>query len=112
MQRRTVLLGTIGLMSAAYSGTIATGALRPCAHFEIDNPLLASAIRIGERLMASGFEAAPLVDDRLDWLVADLPERTRRDFATNETVKYDGWFLSRSEAEFCIHCATLSVKVA
>ena len=111
MRRRTVLLGTLGVTAAAYGGTIAAGAIRPCSPFKADNPVLASAQRIGARLLASGLEVAPIADDGLDRLHADLPERIRRDFAANDTVRCDGWMLSRSEAEFCVHCARLSGSV-
>ena len=108
MKRRTVLLGTVGVAAAAYGGSMTIGALRPCRPFEIDNPLFASAQRIGARLLASGFDPAPLDEGRLDQLHADLPERMRRDFAANDTVRCNGWILSRSEAEFCVHYARLS----
>ncbi len=112
MKRRTVVLGSLGLGAVAYGGTLATGALRPCAPFEVDNPLLSSAARIGERLLASGFDVVPLSDGGLEQLIEDLPDRTRADFAADETVTHDGWVMSRSEAEFCVHCAKLSGTAA
>jgi hypothetical protein len=111
MRRRTVLLGSAGLIAAAYGGTMVAGALSPCTRFEVDNPVFASARRIGARLLASGFEAAPDAGDSLDRLHANLPERICRDFAANETVRCDGWVLSRSEAEFCVLCALATVTV-
>jgi hypothetical protein len=109
MRRRTVLLGSAGLVAAAYGGTMVAGSLSPCVRFEVDNPVLGSAQRIGARLLASGFEPAPDAGDSLDRLRADLPARMHRDFAGNETVRCDGWVLSRSEAEFCVRCALATV---
>jgi hypothetical protein len=87
------------------------GALQPCDRFESENPLLASAARIGERLLATGFQGSLPTDLVPDMLAAGLADRARREFAADETVDCDGWVLSRSEAEFCIQCARVSAGV-
>lgn len=108
MKRRTMLLGSFGFAAAAYGGTIGAGAMKPCSPFLLDNPFYASAQRIGAQLLASGFKALPLMENTLEQLRLELAERSREDFAANDTVHFDGWVLSRSEAEFCVLCSQLS----
>lgn len=105
MQRRTMILSIAGLGVAAYGGVFTAGALAPCSKFAVDNPVFASARRIGERLIALGFEARSDASEDLESQALTLNERAQRDFRSSRTVLCDGWVLSESEARFCIACA-------
>ena len=111
MRRRTVILSTLGTAGLAYAATITAGALQACRPFEIDSTAMASARRIGERLIALGFKPSEDFGDTLERMRAELPEKMCQDFRSNDTVDCDGWILSKSEAEFCIRCAQTPASV-
>lgn len=105
MKRRTMLLGSAGVGLAAYGGALSFGAMSPCAPYGSETAEIASARRIGERLLALGLEASTPPAGGAARLRSSLGTDMRRDFAGGHTVECDGWVLSRSEARYCVAVA-------
>lgn len=108
MKRRLMILGSVGFFATGYAGTVAFGALSPCKTFEVDNPVFASARRIGNRLVALGFDTPVLYGNDFSQFHARLPEQVRRDYAAGAIVVCDGWVLADSEARFCVMCSKVA----
>lgn len=88
-RRRTVLLGSISALSAAYGGKIASGALRLCTSFEVNNRAIFSARRIGERLLELVHDAAHWDENAIEELETLLPEKIRQVFSADNLVDCD-----------------------